>query len=159
MVPMKRNSFFLLGGIIAFIELGLFWLSVELNNPFVIQVAIVAGILAIYLAKRNISDVIEDERTNLISLKASSRTLEVFWIVFLLLSIGSVVVGFNRPFEVRHPDVPMSPPPVEVQSDGFLHFGYFGMMQLILLCLMIFLYVGFRMYYARKYGEWDDDEE
>jgi len=34
--------------------------------------------------------------------------------------------------------------------------GYF---QLGLLCLMIFLYVGFRMYYARKYGEWEIDEE
>jgi hypothetical protein len=34
--------------------------------------------------------------------------------------------------------------------------GYF---QLGLLCLMFFLYVGFRIYYARKYGEWDTDEE
>ena len=34
--------------------------------------------------------------------------------------------------------------------------GYF---QLGLLCLMIFLYVGFRIYYARKYGEWETDEE
>jgi hypothetical protein len=24
---------------------------------------------------------------------------------------------------------------------------------------MIFLYVGFRVYYARKYGEWETDEE
>jgi hypothetical protein len=34
-----------------------------------------------------------------------------------------------------------------------------GFFQLTMLCLMIFLYVGFRIYYARKYGEWDTDEE
>jgi uncharacterized membrane protein len=33
------------------------------------------------------------------------------------------------------------------------------MLQLALLCLMVILYVGFRMYYARKYGEWEKDEE
>jgi uncharacterized membrane protein len=34
-----------------------------------------------------------------------------------------------------------------------------GFVQLGFLCLMIFLYVAFRIYYARKYGEWDTDEE
>ena len=34
-----------------------------------------------------------------------------------------------------------------------------GYIQLGLLCLIIFLYVGFRIYYARKYGEWETDEE
>jgi hypothetical protein len=34
-----------------------------------------------------------------------------------------------------------------------------GYLQLGLLCLMIFLYVGFRLYYARKFGEWETDEE
>ena len=34
-----------------------------------------------------------------------------------------------------------------------------GYVQLGLLCLMIFLYVGFRFYYARKFGEWESDEE
>jgi uncharacterized membrane protein len=37
--------------------------------------------------------------------------------------------------------------------------GNFAILQMALLCLMIFLYVGFRMYYARKYGDWDTDEE
>ena len=34
-----------------------------------------------------------------------------------------------------------------------------GYIQLGLLCLMIFLYVGFRIYYERKYGGWETDEE
>jgi hypothetical protein len=34
-----------------------------------------------------------------------------------------------------------------------------GYVQLGLLCVMIFLYVAFRIYYARKYGDWETDEE
>jgi hypothetical protein len=30
---------------------------------------------------------------------------------------------------------------------------------MLLLCLMIFLYVGFKIYYARQLGEWESDEE
>ncbi len=44
-------------------------------------------------------------------------------------------------------------------NDGLIRLGYFGYMQLALLFLMFFLYVGFRIYYARKYGEWETDEE
>jgi hypothetical protein len=42
---------------------------------------------------------------------------------------------------------------------GILSPRMMGYFQLGLLCLMIFLYVGFRIYYARKYGEWETDEE
>ena len=34
-----------------------------------------------------------------------------------------------------------------------------GFIQLGFLCLMIFLYVGFRIYFARKYGEWETEDE
>jgi uncharacterized membrane protein len=44
-------------------------------------------------------------------------------------------------------------------NDGLIRLGYFGYIQLALLFLMFFLYVGFRIYYARKYGEWETDEE
>ena len=37
--------------------------------------------------------------------------------------------------------------------------GGFALIQMALLSLMIILYVGFRVYYARKYGDWDTDEE
>lgn len=46
-----------------------------------------------------------------------------------------------------------------VPNDGLIRLGYFGYIQLALLFLMFFLYVGFRIYYARKYGEWETDEE
>jgi hypothetical protein len=46
------------------------------------------------------------------------------------------------------------PVPLEIMSPKMI-----GYIQLGLLCLMIFLYVGFRFYYARKFGDWETDEE
>lgn len=39
------------------------------------------------------------------------------------------------------------------------HLGIFGAIQILLLILMLFIYVGFRVYYSHQLGEWDDDEE
>lgn len=150
---MKRNTFYIFAGIVALLEVGILWISIELNNPLPIQIGFVIGIILVYFARRMIVDVIQDERTVLISQKSAWRTLEVFWMVFFLMSISGVIYAFNRPFPVR----PHFPPPQEEPPIGI--FGIFGFVQLAFLCLMIFLYVGFRIYYARKYGEFDTDEE
>ncbi len=155
---MKRNTFYLLAGIVALAEVGIFWLSVELERPILIQVAFVLGVLLIYLARRRVEERIEDERTAMITQKAALRTLEVFWVVFFVVSLGSAVVAFSRPLGLRPPHPgPPNMAPVDVLELPFV--GGFALFQMALLCLMIFLYVGFRMYYARKYGEWDRDEE
>lgn len=58
------------------------------------------------------------------------------------------------------PDNGLRVPGTLNRSDpGLIRLGYFGYIQLALLFLMFFLYVGFRIYYARKYGEWETDEE
>ncbi|MDV2482667.1 DUF2178 domain-containing protein [Methanoculleus sp. Wushi-C6] len=162
---MKRNSFYLLAGIVALIEVGIFWLSVELEKPLLIQVAFVLGILLIYMARKRVEETIEDERTAMITQKAALRTLEVSWVAFFALSLGSAVVAFSRPLGLRPPH-PLDPNATHLvmrltEPDvlPFNLFGRFAVGQLVLLCLVIFLYVGFRVYYARKYGEWDRDEE
>jgi uncharacterized membrane protein len=147
---MKRNVFYIFVGIIAFLEVSLLWLAIDADNALLIQVGFVVGVILVYLARRTVSEVIEDERTTLISQKSALRTLEIFWVVFFLLSLGSIVIGFNRPF-FDHPRIP--------PSSELPNFGIFGFVQLLLLCLIIFLYVGFRIFYARKYGEYDTDEE
>jgi uncharacterized membrane protein len=163
---MKRNTFYLLAGIVALAEVGIFWLSVELERPILIQVAFVLGVLLLYVARRRVEERLEDERTAMITEKAALRTLEVSWVVFFAISLGSAVVAFSRPLGLRPPHPP--DPNVthaliiritEPDVLPFDLFGRFAIGQLVLLCLMIFLYVGFRMYYARKYGEWDRDEE
>ena len=83
--------------------------------------------------------------------KSLNNFFQVFWVIFCALSIGAVmqilyVPTFPREhFEARPPEM-LGP-------------RLMGYVQLGLLCLMIFLYVGFRIYYARKYGEWETDEE
>ena len=79
------------------------------------------------------------------------RTFQVFWVLFCAISIGAVMKMLYVPTFPRD-YTPVTPP--EVLGPRLM--GYF---QLGLLCLMIFLYVGFRIYYARKYGDWETDEE
>jgi uncharacterized membrane protein len=160
----KPNIFYLIIGIITLVEVGIFWVSIELDNPILIQAAVVMGVILIYLTKKNVETVLEDERTQFIAQKAALRTLEVFWVIFFVMSLGSVVMGLNRPLHFQTPRFPGSqgsPPAIEFTLPlvGPETFGRFGFMQLGLLCLMIFLYIGFRIYYGRKYGASEADEE
>jgi uncharacterized membrane protein len=148
---MKKNTFYLLIGCIALALLAILWYSVEIHRPLLIEVAFIAGIALVYMARRRVEDLIEDERSVKITEKAAVRTFQVIWVVFFAFSIGAVmeilyVPEFPQPFRSEHPPVILPP-------------KLMGYIQLGLLCLMIFLYVGFRIYYARKYGEWETDEE
>lgn len=160
---MKRDTFYLLSGVIIILEILIVYLAALNLMPFIVPVAIIVGIIVLYFAKRQIDDVIEDERRILITQKAALRTLQVFWAVFFALSVAGITFGFGdllgiprkRPWLVPHE---MSPN-VTGEFIRAHDFGFFGMVQIGLLCLMIFLYVGFHVYYAKKYGEWEDDEE
>jgi uncharacterized membrane protein len=148
---MKKNTFFLLIGSLAVVLLAIFWYSVELHIPLLIEISFIAGIVIIYLARRTVTDIIEDERSARITEEAALRTFQVFWVGFCALSIGAVMQILYIPtFPREH--LPVRPP--EIIPPRLM-----GYIQLGLLCLMIFLYVGFRIYYARKYGEWETDEE
>jgi len=140
--------------LIGLIEVGLFWLSVELKNPLIITIGFIMGVGLVYIARMTITDLREDERSVMITQKAGFRTLEVFWVIFFAMSLGSAVIGFSTPLGLPHPK---GMPPGFPRDEP--HLGYFGLLQMILLCFIAFLYIGFRVYYARKYGEWDSDEE
>ena len=152
---MKKNTFYLISGCIALLLLGIFWYSVETENPLLIEVAFVIAVGIAYLAWRRITDLVEDERTARITEKAALRTMQVFWVAFCAFSIGAVIRLLDAPsFPLSfHPSfsaertISIQP----IRSIGYIQLG--------LLCLMIFLYVGFRMYYAKKFGEWEIDEE
>ncbi|MBP7121031.1 MAG: DUF2178 domain-containing protein [Methanolinea sp.] len=151
---MKQNTFYLLLGLIGLLEVGLFGISVLLKNPLIITAGFIMGIGLLYIARMTITDLKEDERSTMITQKAGFRTLEVFWVLFFAVSLGSAVIGFSTPLGLPHPK---NMPPDFPRDEP--HLGYFGIIQMILLCCIAFLYIGFRVYYARKYGEWDSDEE
>ncbi len=156
-ITMKRNTFYVLSGLIALCEVAIFWLSVELHNPHFIEAAFILGVAVIYLAKRRVTEIVEDERTSLITQKASERTFQIFWVLFFTLSLGSAVMVFGE--RVGLPPPPSFRHTPELGVANFNPLGYFAIIQMGLLCLMILLYVGFRMYYARQYGDWERDEE
>jgi uncharacterized membrane protein len=148
---MKKNTFYLIFGCIALALLIVFWYSVELHTPLLIEIAFVIGIALVYLAKRKVTDVINDERDVKITEQATARTMQVFWVVFCAFSIGAVMDLLR---------IPTFPRPVPgTRPADILPPRMMGYVQLGLLCLMIFLYVGFRIYYAKKYGDFETDEE
>lgn len=172
---MKQNTFYLLAGVIGLFEVLAFYLSVELSSPFLIMGAIIAGVACLSFARQRVTDRMIDERAVLITQKAGMATFSVFWIVFFATSLGSAVMGFGAPKFPPHPghrEVPVisnttpkipadnpGMPATGFPDEGLIRLGFMGYVQLTLLFLMFFLYVGFRVYYARKYGEWETDEE
>jgi uncharacterized membrane protein len=154
---MKKNTIYLLVGCIALVLLAIFWYSVETHlPPLLIESAFIIAIGIIYLARKKVIDLIEDERSAKITEKAALRTFQVFWVVFCAISIGAVM---NMLYIPQLPRQHFSEPHEEILPWEILPPRMMGYLQLGLLCLMIFLYVGFRIYYARKYGDWETDEE
>jgi hypothetical protein len=121
-----------------------------------IESAFIIAIGIIYLARKKVTDLIEDERSAKITEKAALRTFQVFWVVFCAISIGAVM---NMLYIPQLPRQHFFEPHQEILPWEILPPRMMGYLQLGLLCLMIFLYVGFRIYYARKYGDWETDEE
>ncbi len=169
---MKQNTFYILAGIIGLLEVGVFWISVHFLIPYLITIVFIVGVLLLYLAWRKIADRQVDERSVLINQKAGMATFMVFWVIFFATSLGGAVIGlgapplphFPRPPDEKIGGINESIPGLQNESirppdDGLIRLGHFGYLQLALLFLMFFLYVGFRIYYARKYGEWESDEE
>jgi len=156
---MKKNTFYLFVGCIALALLGIFWYSVEVHNALLIEVAFVIAIVMVYLARKNVTDLIEDERSAKITEKAALRTFQVFWVVFCAFSIGAVMNLLYLPHFPRPRISGSSGPSGDILALEIMPTRMLGYFQLGLLCLMIFLYVGFRLYYARKYGDWETDEE
>jgi uncharacterized membrane protein len=148
---MKKNSFYLIIGCLAFALLTIFWYSIEIHNSPLIEIAFIAAIVIIYITRRSVTDLIEDERSAKITEQAALRTFQVFWVGFCALSIGAVMQILYMPtFPREH---------LEFRSSEILPPRMVGYVQLGFLCLMIFFYVACRIYYARKYGEWETDEE
>jgi uncharacterized membrane protein len=148
---MKKNSFYLLVGCIALALVGILWYSVEVHRPPLVEISFVIAIVIVYLARQRVEDLIEDERSVKITEQAMVRTFQVFWVVFAAFSIGAVMEILHVPEFPREPRSQRPPLILPPKLMGYIQLG--------LLCLMIFLYVGFRIYYARKYGEWETDEE
>jgi len=131
---MKKNSFYLLVAALAFIEVGIFWWSVETADPLPSLGAILLGILFVFAARRYIDEVVGDERTEKINGMTALRTLQITWIGMFLYALWVVIDALSG----------------ELIYNRSL--GLVGFRLMALLCGIILLYVVLSVYYDRKFG-------
>jgi uncharacterized membrane protein len=90
-----------------------------------------------------IDDVITDERSHLITEKASLRTLQVMGIVLFSYALGGVVISIGG----------------EVFGPFSYQIARFSFLLMFIVFLMIIVYVLFIFWYERKFGAGGEDEE
>lgn len=103
--------------------------SVSIGNPELAVASFFAGMAAMYLSKRRLQGIVEDERIRQISQKASWITLQFTALSF---AIGGTVLIAMRSTYPGYSDL------------GFF-MAYAG-------CAVLVLYSLFYMYYNREYG-------
>ena len=131
---MKKNSFYLFVAALAFIEVGIFWWSVETADPLPSLAAILLGILFVFAARRYIDEVVRDERTEKINGMTALRTLQITWIGMFLYALWVIIDALSG----------------ELIYNRSL--GLVGFRLMALLCGIILLYVVLSVYYDRKFG-------
>ncbi len=140
---MKQHTYFLLLGVIACIEVGIFLWSIENLEPLVMCGAVVIGGLAAWISRQLVDEIVSDERTHLIIEKASLRTLQIVAVLLFAYSLGGVVIS--------------------LRSEIFGPFSYqvarFSFFLIFVVFLMIIIYVLAISWYERKYGAGGEDEE
>ena len=84
---MKKNTFYLFIGCIAFALVGIFWYSDEIHSPLLIMGAFIAAVALFFYARSKVTDLIQDERDIKITEQAPTRTMQVLWVIFCTFSI------------------------------------------------------------------------
>lgn len=170
---MKKNTFYLIFGLIAVSLLLLFWLSIELSNPWIIAISVLLFAILFLFLKKRVTDLDEDERTVLIEMKAAAATIKASAVLFLTVNLATTVYVFSGPlgfhlFTYNRLKDPMIPAggyesipyfPVPPDTIPILELGLFAVLQLCLIVFALFIYAGFRLYYTHKFGVWGEDEE
>ena len=143
---MKRNTFYISASVIAIAVAFIFWWAVLYDKypaMQIVAISVIAGAAAIYLLRQKIDDaVIVDEMISKINEKSAMRTIQIFWVGMLALTIA----GFSLAMSIDNPRVR------DMTMRG-------SVSQLIFLASILLIYAAFRIYYSRKYGGYEDDEE
>ncbi|HWQ67052.1 MAG TPA: DUF2178 domain-containing protein [Methanospirillum sp.] len=140
---MKQHTYFLLLGLIAIIEVGIFVWSVGNLEPMVMTSAVIIGILAAWIIRQLVDEVISDERTHLITEKSALRTLQVLGVIIFAYALGGVVISLRG----------------EVFGPFSYQVARFSLILMFIVFLMIIIYVLFLSWYDHKFGARGEDEE
>ena len=126
---MKRKQFKVISLLTSMIMGVLVGFSVSAGNPTLAVASLFAGMAIMYLSKRRLQDIVEDERVHQISQKASWITLQF---IALSFAIGGAVLIAMR--------------------NTFPNYEDLGFFMAYVSCAVLLLYYLFYMYYNREYG-------
>ena len=138
---LHTNGFLAIIGIVALLEVIVFYFAITVRYPIICAIGLIIGIIIITLARTQIQEIVEDERTELIVGKAATRTLHIVLILISAYALSGVAVILTLP---HHPCGPI--------------ISNFTFSYLLLPCMMILLYTALRYYYAHKYGGFEREE-
>lgn len=127
---MERKKFNLYKLVITFGVGFLVGLSAINGELTIAIVAVVIGMILLYLLKNRVTQVIEDERIYRISDKASRRTIQVVGIITALL--GLTIIGLSK--------------------SGYLELAEVGFSLAYFATALLMVYMLFYGYYAKKLG-------
>lgn len=128
---MDRKKFKLYGIVITVVVGFLVGLSAFRGEPIAAIIAVVIGMMLLYVLKSRVKQVIEDERVFKISEKASRRTIQVVGTTTAILGLS--IMGLS--------------------SSGYLDLTEVGYALTVFATVLLMVYMIFYGYYARKFGE------
>jgi len=128
---MERKKFKLYGLVITIVVGFVIALSAIRGEPIAAIVAVVVGMMLLYVLKSRVKQVIEDERVYRISEKASRRTIQVVGTTTAL--IGLTIIGLSR--------------------SEYLELSEVGYSLAYSAAALLMVYMVFYGYYSKKLGE------
>ena len=140
---MKQYTYFLLLGVIALLELGIFYWAVENLEPIIMAGAVIIGVLAAWMSRHMVDEIVADERTHLITEKSALRTLQVMGLTLFAYALGGIVISLGG----------------EVFGPFSYQIARFSFFLMFIVFFMIIVYILFISWYERKFGAGGEDEE
>ena len=128
---MERKKFKLYGLVITIVVGFVLGLSAIRGEPITAIVAVVVGMILLYVIKSRVKQVIEDERIYRISEKASRRTIQVVGTTTAILGLS--ILGLSR--------------------SEYLELTEVGYSLACFATVLLMVYMIFYGYYAKKFGE------
>lgn len=98
---MSRRWFRLLGAVITLTVVALIGWSIATENAVVPIPAAIVGLVLLYLLRRQVRDVVEDERNYKISEKASRFAMQVFAVVAAISGVTLTALSTNDSTPLR----------------------------------------------------------
>ncbi|HEY3361145.1 MAG TPA: DUF2178 domain-containing protein [Methanosarcina sp.] len=126
---MKRKQFKIINFFATMIMAAVIGFSISIGNPVLAIASFFAGIAVMYLAKRRLEDIVEDERIRQINQKASGITLQF---IILSFAIGGVILV--------------------AMKDTYPKYTDFGFFMSYASCAILVLYSIFYMYFNMESG-------